>query len=142
MVHCVNNAPMHHQEMTFTVHPSSGVPLYRQIMEQVIAMVASGRVQPGDMLPSIRELAQSLEVNMMTVSKAYSKLESDGVLKRLRGRGMAIADNGGAKSSVKDRQADLLPVVEQAVLRGLQLGLTQRQILAVVQSALKEKAPK
>ncbi|MDB2687439.1 GntR family transcriptional regulator [Mariniblastus sp.] len=133
---------MHPSEMNFTVHPSSGVPLYRQIMEQVIAMVASGRVESGDMLPSIRDLAQSLEVNMMTVSKAYSKLESDGVLKRLRGRGMVFADTIATKSSVKDRQSDLQPVVEQAVLRGLQLGLTQRQILAVVQSVLKEKAPK
>ena len=133
---------MHPEEMSFTVHPSSGVPIYRQIMEQVIAMTVSGRAEPGDMLPSIRELAQSLEVNMMTVSKAYSKLESDGVLKRLRGRGMAIADNGDTKSSVKDRQSKLQPTVEQAVLRGLQLGLTQRQILAVVQSVLKEKGPK
>ena len=133
---------MHPEEMSFTVHPSSGVPIYRQIMEQVIAMTVSGRVQPGDMLPSIRELAQLLEVNMMTVSKAYSKLESDGVLKRLRGRGMVIADNGDTKSSVKDRQSKLQPTVEQAVLRGLQLGLTQRQILAVVQSVLKEKGPK
>ena len=133
---------MHPKEMSFTVHPSSGVPIYRQIMEQVIAMTVSGRAEPGDMLPSIRELAQTLEVNMMTVSKAYSKLESDGVLKRLRGRGMAIAEHGETKSSVKDRQSDLMPMVEQAVLRGLQLGLTQRQILAVVQSVLKEKAPK
>lgn len=133
---------MHPEEMSFSVHPSSGVPIYRQIMDQVVAMTASGRAQPGDMLPSIRELAQLLEVNMMTVSKAYSKLESDGVLKRLRGRGMVIADNGDSKSSVKDRQSDLRPVAEQAVTRGLQLGLTQRQILAVVQSILKEKDSK
>ena len=133
---------MHLKELLFTVHPSSGVPIYRQIMDQVVAMTASGRAKPGDMLPSIRELAQQLEVNMMTVSKAYSKLESDGVLKRLRGRGMAIADNGDAKSSVKDRQADLRPVAEQTVLRGLQLGLSHKQIMAVIQSVLKEKDSK
>ncbi len=134
---------MHPVEISFTVHPSSGVAIYRQIMNQVIAMTASGRAKPGDKLPSIRALAQSLEVNMMTVSKAYSRLEADGVLTRLRGRGMVIAaDIGEVKSPVKDRQADLRPLVEQAVLRGLQLNLTQRQILAVVQSVLKEKAPK
>jgi len=132
---------MHPEEISFTVHPSSGVPLYRQIMDQVVAMTSSGRAKPGDKLPSIRELAQRLEVNMMTVSKAYSRLESDGLLTRLRGRGMVIAaDSGDAKSPVKERQADLRPVVEQAVLRGLQLNLTQRQILAVVQSVLNEKA--
>jgi len=134
---------MQPNELLFTVHPSSGVPIYRQIMDQVVAMTASGHAKPGDKLPSIRGLAELLEVNMMTVSKAYSRLEADGVLTRLRGRGMVIAeDSGESTATVKQRQADLREVVEQAVLRGLQLNLTQRQILAVVQSVLKEKAPK
>lgn len=134
---------MQSSEFSFTVHPSSGVPIYRQIMNQVVAMTASGRAKPGDKLPSIRGLAELLEVNMMTVSKAYSRLEADGVLTRLRGRGMVIAaDNGESTATVKQRQADLREVVEQAVLRGMQLNLTPRQILVVVQSVLKEKAPK
>ena len=66
--------------LEFEIHPSSGVPIYRQIMDQVRALVASGRLQAGDMLPSIRQLAGDLEVNMMTVSKAYARLEADGVL--------------------------------------------------------------
>lgn len=134
---------MQPNELSFTVHPSSGVPIYRQIMNQVIAMTASGRAKPGDKLPSIRSLAELLEVNMMTVSKAYSRLEADGVLTRLRGRGMVIAaSNGDSTATVKQRQADLREVVEQAVLRGMQLNLTQRQILAVVESVLKEKGTK
>ena len=130
---------MQPNELAFTVHPSSGVPIYRQIMDQVVAAVVSGRAQPGDVVPSTRKLAESLEVNMMTVSKAYARLESDGVLTRVRGRGMIVAEqNGSATASVKERQAELRPLIEQAIHRGLQLKLTDRQIKAVVDSVLRE----
>ena len=59
--------------LDFEIHPSSGAPIYRQIMDQVKALVASRRLVPGQMLPSIRQLATDLEVNMMTVSKAYAR---------------------------------------------------------------------
>ncbi len=124
---------------SFSVSPSSGVPIYRQIIDQVNALVVSGRLKPGDGLPSIRKLAESLEVNMMTVSKAYARLEVDGVLIRMRGVGMVVAEQCVPNSAtVKDRQAELRTLIEQAVLRGLQLRLTDRQIVAVVESILRE----
>jgi len=125
---------------TFAVHPSSGVPIYRQIIDQVTALVASGRVSPGDPLPSIRNLAKSLEVNMMTVSKAYSRLEADGLLTRVRGKGMIVAAQARLPAtSVKDRQRELRPLIDQAVVRGLQLKLNDRQITLVVESVLREQ---
>lgn len=130
---------MQSSELSFSVSPSSGVPIYRQIIDQVNALVVSGRLKPGDGLPSIRKLAESLEVNMMTVSKAYARLEVDGVLIRMRGVGMAVAEQFVPNSAtVKDRQAELRTLIEQAVLRGLQLRLTDRQIVAVVESILRE----
>ncbi len=75
---------------------------------------------------------------MMTVSKAWAKLEAEGLLERVRGRGMlvkAVKANG----SVRERQADLKSHVDQAVVRGLQLGLTDEQIIAVVKSVLREQ---
>ena len=66
----------------FEVHPSSGVPIYRQLMDQVRAMIASGQLADGDLLPSVRQMADELQVNMMTVSKAWSRLEVEGVLER------------------------------------------------------------
>ena len=126
-------------ELSFTVNPSSGVPIYRQIMDQVIAAVVGGRVKAGDALPSTRKLAEALQVNMMTVSKAYARLEADGVLNRVRGKGMTVAEQPGAGAApVKDRQAELRPLIEQAIHRGLQLKLTDRQIKAVVDSVLRE----
>ena len=130
---------MQPNELSFTVHTSSGVPIYRQIMDQVVAAVISGRAKPGDVLPSTRKLAEELEVNMMTVSKAYTRLESDGVVIRARGKGMIVAEHNGAISTaVKDRQNELRPLVEQAVHRGLQLKLSDKQIKAVVDAALRE----
>lgn len=130
---------MQSSKLSFSVSPSSGVPIYRQIIDQVNALIVSGRLKPGDRLPSIRKLAEQLEVNMMTISKAYARLEADGVLIRKRGVGMAVADtNPPATASVKDRQAELRPLLKQAALRGLQLKLTNRQIVAVVESILRE----
>ena len=130
---------MQSSELSFSVSPSSGVPIYRQIIDQVNALVVSGRLKPGDALPSIRKLAESLEVNMMTISKAYARLEVDGVLNRMRGVGMVVAEPSVPTSAtVKERQAELRPLIEQAVLRGMQLKLTNPQIVAVVQSILRE----
>ena len=130
---------MQNSDMSFAVHPSSGVPIYRQIIDQVMALVVSGRAKPGDSMPSTRKLAQSLEVNMMTVSKAYARLEAEGVLTRVRGRGMIVSSQAGSGvASVNDRQTELRPLVDQAVVRGLQLKLTDRQIMTVVESVLRE----
>ncbi len=82
---------MPRSSLQFEIQPSSGVPIYRQLMDQVRALAASGRLPAGELLPSIRQLATDLEVNMMTVSKAYARLEAEGVLERVRGTGMRIS---------------------------------------------------
>jgi len=122
----------------FHVHPSSGVPIYRQVMDQVRSLIAAGQLNDGDMLPSTRELAGALEVNMMTVSKAYSKLEADGVLCRVRGRGMKIAASRPAATLAK-RKKEARKLLEPAMLQAIQLGLTDEQIDHIVQRLLREK---
>jgi len=122
----------------FEVHPSSGVPIYRQIMEQVLALVAGNHLKPGEMVPSVRQMAAELEINMMTVSKAYTKLETDGVLERVRGTGMRVCKND-VNGSVAERSCELRPHTEAMVTRGKQLGLKDEQIISVVKSVLKER---
>lgn len=122
----------------FQIHPSSGVPIYRQIIDQVLALVTSGRLKPGELLPSVRQMAVDLEVNMMTVSKAYARLEVDGVLERDRGTGMRVRQQA-TTARVADRQKELREVAEQVVTRGLQLGLSDEQILTVVKMLLQER---
>lgn len=131
---------MDSKPLDFSIHASSGVPIYRQVMDQVLAMVAGGRLSAGDALPSVRVLAQSLEVNPMTVSKAYTRLEQAGVLERLRGKGMVVAvvDAEAGSSDLGTRQSEVEPLIEQAVVRARQLNLTDRQFLAVVNAYLKE----
>ena len=128
---------MQKPSLTFSVHPSSGVPIYRQLMDQVEAMVAGGRLQAGDTIPSVRQMASDLGINMMTVSKAYAKLEAAGVLEHVRGKGMAVSQPL-LEGTVSQRQAQLRPLADQAVVRGLQLGLTPVQVLAVFNASLQE----
>ena len=128
---------MHNAALRFTVHPSSGLPIYRQVMDQVCALIAGGRLASGELLPSVRQLAAELQVNMMTISKAYARLEAEGVIERVRGTGMRVRPIT-ARGSVADRRRELRPLVEQAVIRARQLQLGDEQIVDVVQSVLKE----
>ncbi len=122
----------------FTVHPSSGVPIYRQLIEQVQALVVGGRALPGDMLPSVRELGAALGVNMMTVSKAYARLEADGTLERARGKGMVVREQQHS-GSITSRVKELKPHAEQFVIRGRQLGLGDDQLVRLIERVLAEQ---
>jgi GntR family transcriptional regulator len=122
----------------FEIRPSSGVPIYRQIMDQVRAMIASSRLKPGDMLPSVRQLSSELEVNMMTVSKAYARLEVEGLIERVRGTGMRVRPQEHT-GSLEHRQSELREMADALITRGQQLGLTESQIISVVRNVLKER---
>lgn len=76
----------------YSLNAVSGTPIYRQIIDQTRQLVASGRLPPGDHLPSVRTMAAELGINPMTVSKAYSLLERDGIVTRRRGHGMVVQE--------------------------------------------------
>ena len=79
--------------MLFQVNFKSGKPAYLQLVDQVKAAAASGALQPGEALPSIRPLAEELRINRNTVAKAYSELESQGVIETLPGKGSFLRQN-------------------------------------------------
>src|SRR5207245_8819545 len=137
-VYYSNNTHMQVSASHFQVNPSSGVPIYRQLMDQVRALVASGRLAEGDLLPSVRQVAQDLQVNQMTVSKAYSLLERDGVVERVRGQGMRV-NHKSPKGTVRERENELRPLLEQAAAKAYQLGLTREQVLALFDPLLRER---
>ena len=122
----------------FQVFPSSGVPIYRQLMNQVKDLVGTGKLQTGDKLPSVRQVSKELEINPMTVSKTYSLLERDGVIEHERGHGMTIRSPAGGALSVKERQAALAPIARQLAATAFQLSLSQEQVLQIVAPLLKE----
>lgn len=76
----------------YSINPVSGTPIYRQIVDQTCQLVASGQLSPGQHLPSVRAMAADFGINPMTVSKAYSLLEHDGIVTRRRGRGMVVVE--------------------------------------------------
>ncbi len=126
---------MHKLALRFTVHPSSGVPIYRQVIDQVGALIAGGQLAPGELLPSVRQLASVLQVNLMTISKAYARMEAEGVIERVRGTGMRVRA-AAAKGSLAERRRELRPLIRQLVVRARQLQLTDEQILDGVTSVL------
>ncbi|RPI75649.1 MAG: GntR family transcriptional regulator [Planctomycetaceae bacterium] len=114
------------------------MPIYRQLMDQVRALVASGRLADGDLLPSVRQVAQDLQVNQMTVSKAYSLLEREEVVERLRGHGMRV-NQKSPRGTLKERQNELRPLLEQVAIQAYQLALTREQVLAALEPLLKKR---
>ncbi len=79
--------------MLFDIQPDSTVPIYEQIVAQVVFGIASGSDEVGATIPSVRELAQRLLVNPNTVARAFQELERSGILESKRGRGMEVAEN-------------------------------------------------
>jgi GntR family transcriptional regulator len=107
----------------FVLQPHSGIPLYRQLYEQIQRLVASGQLTPGPELPSIRELAVRHAINPMTVSKVYARLESEGVLERNRGKPMTVAAQRRPQVPLAARLETLDPALEALVLAARQLEL-------------------
>ncbi|HLF10505.1 MAG TPA: GntR family transcriptional regulator [Gammaproteobacteria bacterium] len=115
----------------FILKPHSGVPIYRQLLDQIRRMTASGQLPPGTPLPSIRDLALKHTINPMTVSKVYSLLETEGLLERHRGKPMTIAKSSRARtqSPPSKRLQQLEPHLDQLVLAARQLELTESEIV-------------
>jgi GntR family transcriptional regulator len=116
----------------FILHPQSGTPIYRQLLEQVRRLVASGRLTAGDTLPSVRELAVEHAVNPMTISKAYALLEAEGLLERNRGKPMTVAAGSRNQAAPRERLRRLDREAEQLVLAARQLQLEKRQVLDLI----------
>ena len=94
--------------ITFSLNPKSGVPIYRQIQDQIRFGITSGRLRAGEQLPTVRALAVDLAVNPNTVIKAYTELERQGVLTTEQGSGTFVAQVPAVTLAPEDQQAKLL----------------------------------
>jgi GntR family transcriptional regulator len=122
----------------FSIATGSSEPIYRQLVDQVRRMVAGGQLAAGDGMPSVREVAQSLAVNPMTVSKAYGLLEMEGLLSRRRGLGMVVAERPRQGQRLAERTELLRPTLERAALEARQLELDPDTVLALFNQILKD----
>ncbi|NVJ60128.1 MAG: GntR family transcriptional regulator [Gammaproteobacteria bacterium] len=121
--------------LAFEVAPSSGIPIYRQLMDQVKRLVASEHLKPGDPLPSVRNVATALAVNPMTISKAYSLLEAEGVLERERGKGMKVAATKNVAKSTEQRLEILQPSVDSIIAEAKQLDIGLEQLTQQIEKS-------
>src|SRR5262245_8329266 len=113
----------------FILNPHSSVPIYQQLIEQVRRLVAGGQLAPGAELPSVRDMAQQYTVHPMTISKAYSLLEAEGVLERQRGKPMRVAAQARAQAPRTDRLEQLDGQLDHLVLSARQLELSQEDLI-------------
>lgn len=123
--------------MNFTIAPSDPTPIYRQIVDQVRRLIAGRVLVQGQEMPSVRALAQEHAINPMTVSKAYSLLEAEGLLERRRGIGMLVAINQTRHGSA-DPEDLLRPSLQAAAQQAKQLGLSPRAALRLYEACLKQ----
>jgi GntR family transcriptional regulator len=128
-----------HSATLFTIAVGSSDPIYRQLIEQTRRLAAAGVLAPGDVLPSVREVALTLAVNPMTVSKAYNMLETEGVLSRARGIGMLVAERPAQAHGQRDREDLLRPTLQRAAAEARQLELDPDAVLALFKKILKEE---
>jgi GntR family transcriptional regulator len=126
--------------MTFTLHPSGGQPLYVQLMQQIRHAVETGVLQPGDVLPGIRTLAEELVVSHNTVAKAYSELAHEGVVDLRHGSGAYVSARRGIKPRA-ERVRLAQDRVRALVERLQQDGLTDEEILRLIEAELFYRSP-
>jgi GntR family transcriptional regulator len=120
--------------MLFAPNPSSGVPVYLQLMEQVKHAIETGALRPGEQLPATRKVAEDLVMNPNTVAKAYRELEHEGVIELRKGLGAFVAENGTTKAGDLVRTAQ--PVLRSAMDRMVEIGLGEEQMRRLFESEI------
>jgi GntR family transcriptional regulator len=119
----------------FRPNPSSGVPIYLQLMEQVKHAIETGALKPGDQLPGIRPLAEELVINPNTVAKVYRELEHEGVIELRHGAGAFVAGSGRSRKGA-DRLRGAQAIVGAAVERLHARGITDEEIRRLFEAEL------
>ena len=123
--------------MILNLNPNSGVPVYLQLMEQIKHAIATGAIRPGDQLPGMRKLAETLVINPNTVAKVYRELEHEGVIELRHGSGAFVSEKALASASaeVMRRSEKMAKELIQTLLKQ---GLTEEEIRRLIEAALNE----
>jgi GntR family transcriptional regulator len=122
--------------MEYQIDPTSRLPIYRQLGNQIREAAARGKLQPGERLPSVRELSRMLVVNPNTVARVYTELEREGVLNTRAGMGV-FAAQPGSELSKKVRKERLQEAVDRFLTEAVHLGFSADEVLALVSAQIK-----
>jgi len=126
------------QPLPIQLSSASGVPFYRQVVDQLAELVRSGELAAGTRLPSVRELSRQLLVSLITVRRSYSDLENAGLIVRRQGQGTFVADDVRAASRERSL-AEARAVLTEAMARARQLGLRGAALNRFVTELLKNE---
>lgn len=121
-----------------TINLESGIPIYMQVVDRIKQMVVSGQLQPGQQIPTIRQLAADLRVNYNTVGRAYLILDQEGVISTQQGRGTFIASRLDEGQVQKLRMGKLHSMFGQAIREAYVLGYSREEIEQIVDEELAE----
>lgn len=121
--------------MLLQVNYKSGKPVYLQVVDQIKAAAASGSVQTGEPLPSIRPLAEELRVNRNTIAKAYTELESQGIIETIPGKGCFIKPNNSPLKKEVRRKL-LSEEIDQVIVQAHHLQVSAAEFLNIVRDRL------
>lgn len=122
------------QTVQITIDSESGIPLWLQLRNRLIYLIASGRFKVGDKLPTVRELAVELGINYNTVSKVYRDIERDGYIVSKRGRGTFVADRGSLETEDGKTEVDFL--ADEFIRQCRELGVPRDDIASLVERRL------
>src|SRR5437868_12211864 len=121
--------------MLIQINFKSGKPVYLQVVDQIKAAAASGSLQPGEALPSIRPLAEELRVNRNTIAKAYAELESIGVIETQPGKGCFLRENHSPLKK-EIRRKMLIEEIDQAVVQAHHLQVPRQEFIELVRERM------
>jgi GntR family transcriptional regulator len=130
---------MSNEQATILIDPRSGVPFYRQIIDQVLLGIAAGRLLAGDRLPTVRQLAIDLKVNTNTVSRAYRELEIRGVVRTHRGTGTFVATDPGVAENEAKRLEYVERFCDQVVAEAGNLGFSLDEVVEALRDRLSDR---
>ncbi|MCL4394839.1 MAG: GntR family transcriptional regulator [Chloroflexi bacterium] len=122
--------------MEIRIDPDSAVPIYLQIVHSVKQQVAIGRLEPGEQLPTVRELATNLRINPNTVARAYDQLDTDHVITTQQGRGTYVREHPDDEHLSRVRHEQLKAMLDGAVGGALSLGYTVDEVRQAFESEL------
>ena len=123
--------------MLITIDHHSGVPVYRQLMDQIKFHIASGLLKPGEKLPATRTLSAQLDLNPMTISKAYGFLEVEGLVERRRGLPLTVKSLRPEEIQVQKLDRFRQSLTSTVTMAG-QLGIDKTQALEIFAQMLED----
>jgi len=121
----------------FQINPHTGVPVYRQLMDQIKYYIASGTLVTGCQLPSIRELSRTLAINPTTVVKAYTELEYEKTIEMKHGKGVFVTESKRSMSNT-EREKTLRRIARQLVVEAAQMGASATLVLRLAKEELEQ----